>query len=105
MSSVLDWVAANAARYGFDPGKILARGVSTGGYYAFRAAHTHAGRLFAVVAQGGGAHHLFDAEWISAQNRMECPFALVRGNPGHMGNPGAEEIIYDWLDDPVGGRR
>ena len=77
MSSVLDWVAATASHYGFDQRKILARGISTGGYYAFRVAHTHADRLFAVVAQGGACHHMFDAEWIDAQDRMEYPFALA----------------------------
>ncbi len=76
MSSVLDWVADTAAEHGFDPGKVFARGISTGGYYAFRVAHTHADRLSAVVAQGGGCHHMFDADWIGAQNRMEYPFAL-----------------------------
>ncbi|MEU5698023.1 alpha/beta hydrolase family protein [Streptomyces aurantiacus] len=76
MSSVLDWVAAGASAYGFNPERILARGISTGGYYAFRIAHTHADRLFAVVAQGGGCHHMFDADWIGAQNQMEYPFAL-----------------------------
>ena len=174
MSSVLDWVAASAAEHRFDPGKILVRGISTGGYYAFRIAHTHADRLFAVVAQGGGCHHMFDARWIRAQNQMEYPFALsdalaykfgyrdpdpaaavaqyaaeahrfsladsgvlatpacklliingmedsifpiedsitaatqgsnkdlvARGNRGHMGNPGAEDILYDWLDKAV----
>ena len=50
MSSVLDWVAANALQYGFDLGKVVARGISTGGYYAMRIAHTHPDRLFAVVA-------------------------------------------------------
>jgi hypothetical protein len=45
---------------------VLARGISTGGSYAFRIAHTHANRLFAVVTQGGGCHHMFDAEWIGA---------------------------------------
>jgi hypothetical protein len=50
ISSVIDWVAANAPAYEFDQNKVLARGISTGGYYAFRAAHTHADRLFAVVA-------------------------------------------------------
>jgi acetyl esterase/lipase len=177
MSSVLDWVAANASEYGFNPGKILARGISTGGYYAFRVAHTHADRLFAVVAQGGGSHHMFDADWISHQNQMEYPFALsdalahkfgyrdqdpaaavaryaaearrfsladsgvlgtptckllvingmedsifpvedsiiaatqggskdlvLRGNRRHMGNPGAEEILYEWLDEAIAGR-
>ena len=177
MSSVIDWVTANDARYGFDPGKIIARGISTGGYYAFRVAHTHAGQLFAVVAQGGGAHHMFDAEWIRAQDQMEYPFALAealaykfgyrdadpasavaryaaeahrfslvdsdvigtpacrllvingmedsifpiedsiivatrgdnqdliaRGNRGHMGNPGAEELLYQWISNAIAGK-
>lgn len=177
MSSVLDWVVASAPEYGFDPGKILALGISTGGYYAFRVAHTHRDRLFAVVAQGGGCHHMFDAEWIRAQNQMEYPFALsdalaykfgyrgtdpaaavtryaaeahrfsladsglldkptckllvingmedsifpiedsimvaihgdnrdlvARGSRRHMGNPGAEDILMDWLDKAVAGQ-
>lgn len=177
MSSVLDWVAASASAYGFNAGKILARGISTGGYYALRIAHTHAERLFAVVAQGGGCHHMFDADWIGAQNQMEYPFALsdalahkfgyrdpdpaaavaryaaearkfslaesgvlgapscrllvingtedsifpiedsimaatqgphkdlvARGDRRHMGNPGAEEILYEWIDNAVAGR-
>ncbi|TGD99650.1 alpha/beta hydrolase family protein [Methylobacterium nonmethylotrophicum] len=77
MSSILDWVAANAAAYGFDPSRVVARGISTGGYYAFRIAHTHADRLLAVVAQGGGCHHMFDPVWIRAQDQMEYPFALA----------------------------
>jgi hypothetical protein len=77
VTSVLDWVSANASTYALDPTVVVARGISTGGYYAFRVAHTHADRLFAVVAQGGGAHHMFDAEWIGAQNQMEYPFALA----------------------------
>ena len=177
MSSVIDWAIANASKYEFDRKKIIARGISTGGYYAFRIAHTHADRLFAVVAQGGGCHHMFDAAWIHAQNQMEYPYALaealaykfgyrdadpiaavahyaadahkfslvetgivesptckllvingmedsifpiednfivaaqgdkkdliVRGNRGHMGNPGGEEILYEWIDNAVAGK-
>ena len=177
MSSVIDWVIANAPQYKFDEQKIVARGISTGGYYAFRIAHTHADRLFAAVAQGGGCHHMFDAAWIHAQNQMEYPFALAdamaykfgyrdadpviavaqyatdghkfslvnsgivgtptckllvingmndsifpiedsiivatqgdnkdlvaRGNRGHMGNPGAEDILYEWIDNAVAGK-
>ena len=45
MSSVIDWVTtAGADEHNFDARMIIARGVSTGGYYAFRAAHTHAGQ-------------------------------------------------------------
>lgn len=174
MSSVLDWVVANAAEYGFNTARILARGISTGGYYAMRIAHTHADRLFAVVAQGGGCHYMFYPDWIHAQNQMEYPYALAdalaykfgyrdrdpvteyaadarkfslldsgvldhpsckllvldgmedsifpiednfivairgrnmdllsRSNRGHMGNPGAEDILYAWIDDAVAGK-
>ena len=176
MTSVLDWVVSNASRYGFNPAKVIVRGISTGGYYAFRVAHTHADRLFAVVAQGGSCHHMFDREWIGAQNQMEYPFALaealaykfgyrdadpataveryaaegrkfslldagivvtpsckllvingmedsifpiedslivgtrgrkkdvvLRGDHGHMGNPGAEDILYGWIDGALKG--
>ena len=174
MSSVLDWVVDHAAEYGFNTGRVLARGISTGGYYAMRIAHTHGDRLFAVVAQGGGCHYMFDPAWIRAQNQMEYPYALAealaykfgyrdadpvkayaadarkfslldagvldhpsckllvldgmedsifpiednfivgirgdkkdllaRGNRGHMGNPGAEDILYAWIDDAVAGK-
>ena len=77
LSSILDWAVDSASEFGLDPAAILVWGVSTGGYYATRAAHTHADRLFAVVAQGGGCHHMFDADWIGAQNQMEFPFALA----------------------------
>ena len=174
MTSVLDWVVGSASRYGFDLAKVVVRGISTGGYYAFRVAHTHADRLFAVVAQGGSCHHMFDREWIGAQDQMEYPFALaealaykfgyrdadpatavgryaaesrkfslldagivdtpscrllvingmedsifpiedslivgtqgrkkdlvLRGDRGHMGNPGAEDILYGWIDNAL----
>jgi len=177
MSSVIDWVTANASRYEFNLKKVIARGISTGGYYAFRIAHTHADRLLAVVAQGGGCHHMFDAAWIRAQNQMEYPFALAdalaykfgyrdadpetglfryvaearkfslvdsgivetpsckllvingmedsifpiedsfivatrgekkdliaRGDRRHMGNPGAEKLLYEWIDNAVAGK-
>ena len=174
MSSVLDWVAENSTAYGFDTARIVVRGISTGGYYAMRIAHTHAERLFAVVAQGGGCHHMLDVEWIEAQNQMEYPFALAdalawkfgyrgpdpvaayaddarkfslllsgvldrpsckllvlngmedsifpvedtlivgvrgtkkdiiaRGDRPHMGNPGAEDILYNWIDKAIAGR-
>ena len=177
MDSVLDWVESTASEHGFDPKRVIVRGVSTGGYYAFRAAHAQAERLFATVAQGGGAHHMFDPEWIRAQDGMEYPFALaealaykfgyrdadasqavaryaaeghrfslaesgilgtpscrllaidgmedsifpiednllvamqgdrkdlvVRADRGHMGNPGAEDILYRWIDDVLAGR-
>ena len=29
---------------------------------------------------------------------------LARGDRGHMGNPGAEDILYDWIDKAVAGQ-
>jgi hypothetical protein len=29
---------------------------------------------------------------------------VARGDRGHIGNPGAEDIIYDWLDKAAAGR-
>lgn len=84
-SSVLDWVDEHKDQYDFNPSQILARGISTGGYYAMRIAHTHANRLLAVVAQGGGSHHMFDPEWIRAQNHMEYPFAVAEAPAQQFG--------------------
>jgi pimeloyl-ACP methyl ester carboxylesterase len=70
-SSVLDWIAGQDY---LDKSRVVARGVSTGGYYAMRIAHTHAERLHGVVAQGGGCHGMFDPVWIEAQDGMEYPF-------------------------------
>lgn len=168
-SSVFDWIDANKTRYRFDTTKTFARGMSTGGYHAIRIAHTHADKLYAVIAQGGGCHYMFDPQWIKAQNHMEYPFALadalafkfgyesidqyaadamqqfsllesgildkwsarlflINGmedsifpiedsliplrhgrvkdarfleDRAHVGNPGADDIIYDWLNDVV----
>lgn len=176
MSSVLDWIAAEGRARHLDAARVVARGISTGGYYAFRIAHTHADRLLAAVAEGGGCHHMFDPAWINAQDRMEYPFALAgalawkfgyrdvdpaaavrryaaeaqkfslvkagllgmpscrmlaingmedsifpiednflvalqgtnkdlvaRGNRGHMGSPGADDLLLDWIDKVAAG--
>ena len=29
---------------------------------------------------------------------------LARANRQHMGNPGAEDILYDWIDKAVAGK-
>ena len=174
MSSTFEWLDANAEQYAFDLTKVVARGISTGGYNAMRIAHTHADRLFAAVAQGGGCHYMFDPRWIAASDQMEYPFALsealaykfgyrsadpvasytadghkfsllssgvldrpscrllvldgaedsifpiednvlvalrggnkdlvARANRPHMGNPGAEEILYKWIENVLAGK-
>lgn len=73
-TSVLDWLDAQAE---VDSGRVVVWGFSTGGYYALRAAHTHAARLRGSVSLGGGAHHMFDAAWLARVNRLEYPFDLA----------------------------
>lgn len=69
--SVLDWMEADGR---FDMTRILVWGLSAGGYYVVRMAHTHAERLLGCVAQGAGVHHFFDAEWLSRVDGHEYPF-------------------------------
>jgi dienelactone hydrolase len=80
-SSVLDWVEAQDA---LDSKKTAIWAFSTGGYYAIRAAHTHAARLAGVVALGGGCHYMFEKEWLDNVNHLEYPFDL------------ADTLAYKW---------
>lgn len=70
-SSILDWLDQQEW---VEKGKVIAWGVSTGGYYAVRIAHTHAERLAGVVAQGAGTHHMFDPEWLDVTSHLDYPF-------------------------------
>lgn len=29
---------------------------------------------------------------------------IVRGDRGHVGNPGADDLVYDWIDDRISER-
>ncbi|KAI1094194.1 yellowish-green 1-like protein [Rostrohypoxylon terebratum] len=73
-SSLFEWVAKQD---GIDQGRLVNWGLSTGGYYALRVAHTHADKLKGVVAHGGYAHHIFEQEWLDAVNDLEYPFDLA----------------------------
>lgn len=72
-SSVLDWIDAEKS---VDSTKIVVWGFSTGGYYSLRIAHTHADRILGSASLGGGAHHMFDREWLEHANVLEYPFDL-----------------------------
>jgi dienelactone hydrolase len=73
-SSVLDWMASQGI---FDMTKIIAWGLSCGGHYAIRIAHTHRERLRGSVGQGAGTHHFFGKEWLKKIDDHEYPFAYV----------------------------
>jgi pimeloyl-ACP methyl ester carboxylesterase len=57
--AVLDWADS---RPDFSACRVIL-GTSLGGYWATRAAHTHASRLTAAINHGGPAHYTFSSEW------------------------------------------
>ncbi|EJT68533.1 hypothetical protein GGTG_13891 [Gaeumannomyces tritici R3-111a-1] len=72
-ASLLDYMGA----VGFlDMAKIMVWGLSSGGYYAVRAAHTHREQLLGCVAQGAGCHYFYDGEWLDRADGHEYPFKL-----------------------------
>ncbi|KAI9776534.1 MAG: hypothetical protein M1839_009515 [Geoglossum umbratile] len=73
-SSVLDWMDGQGC---FDTKKIMVWGLSCGGYYATRVAHTHRERLRGAVGQGAGTHHFFGKEWLKCVDNHEYPFAAT----------------------------
>ena len=68
---IFAWMAGKGV---FDMGNLVAWGLSTGGYYAARVAHTHKGKLKGSVAQGAGVHHFFGREWLDRVDGHEYPF-------------------------------
>lgn len=49
-------------------------GLSCGGYYAVRIAHTHKDQLRGSVAQGAGVHRWFERSWLDNVDGHEYPF-------------------------------
>ncbi|TEA19915.1 Heptaketide hydrolyase ayg1 [Colletotrichum sidae] len=87
-SSVLDWMAADGR---FDMGKVLVWGLSSGGYYAIRIAHTHKERVLGSIAQGAGCHYFFDREWLDKADGHEYPFLLTPAMAMKHGYESVEE--------------
>lgn len=69
--SLLKWMGSDGR---FDMGRVMVWGLSSGGYYAVRIAHTHREELRGVVAQGAGVHHFFDRDWLKKVDGHEYPF-------------------------------
>ncbi|OTB15202.1 hypothetical protein K445DRAFT_114856 [Daldinia sp. EC12] len=74
LDSLFAWLTSDGR---FDTGRILCWGLSSGGYYAVRAAHTHRDKLLGVVAHGAGTHHFFAREWLAKAEGHEYPFKLI----------------------------
>ncbi|KAA8574669.1 hypothetical protein EYC84_003919 [Monilinia fructicola] len=72
-TSILDWMKLGEK---FDMSHVMVWGLSAGGYYAVRLAHTHKDRLRGVVAQGAGVHYFFGKDWLEKAEGHEYPFQL-----------------------------
>jgi pimeloyl-ACP methyl ester carboxylesterase len=71
---------------------IVAWGLSAGGYYAVRLAHTHRTSLRGAVCQGAGTHHSIGCEWLFQIAKHEYPFGLERGYVSEYGYKDFEEM-------------
>jgi len=69
--SLLGWMAG---RPELDMRRVMVWGLSSGGYYAIRIAHTHKDQLIGSIAQGAGCHYFFDREWLDRADGHEYPF-------------------------------
>ncbi|KAH7006776.1 Alpha/Beta hydrolase protein [Ilyonectria destructans] len=67
-SSLLDWVDDHEA---IDSKRVVGWGISTGGYYAIRAAYTHHTRFLGMVSHGGACHHFLDPAWLENVDQRE----------------------------------
>ncbi|RKK85589.1 hypothetical protein BFJ68_g17250 [Fusarium oxysporum] len=103
-SSVLDWIDQNEA---IDSNKVVGWGISTGGYYATRAAYTHHDRFLGLISHGGAAHHAFDLKWLEnidyrefAHREASDRFSLLKD--GTLDRPEcARLLLVNGTDDGV----
>jgi pimeloyl-ACP methyl ester carboxylesterase len=73
--------------------KIVAWGLSAGGYYAIRLAHTHSQKLIGAVGHGAGTHHYIGAEWLEHVHHHEYPFSLREAYLGKYGYSTWDELV------------
>jgi pimeloyl-ACP methyl ester carboxylesterase len=88
-SSILTWIQE---RSDLDEKKVIAWGLSAGGYYAIRLAHTHADSLLGSVGHGAGTHHYIGAEWLSQVGKHEYPFGLEEAYTQKYGYASFDEM-------------
>ncbi|KAK4102803.1 alpha/beta-hydrolase [Parathielavia hyrcaniae] len=87
-SSLLEWMGEDGR---FDMKRVMVWGLSSGGYYAVRIAHTHKDQLAGSVAQGAGCHYFYDREWLEKADGHEYPFQLSPAMAMKHGFASAEE--------------
>ena len=95
-SSILEWINEQKE---FDEGNVVAWGLSAGGYYAIRLAHTHKDKLRAAVGHGAGTHHYIGREWLSQIGKHEYPFGLERAYVTKYGYKDFDEMKEKCQDE------
>jgi hypothetical protein len=95
-SSILDWIKEQPA---LDDKNLVAWGLSAGGYYAIRLAHTHATSLRGIVGHGAGTHHYIGREWLEQISKHEYPFGLERAYVTKYGYTNFEEMKEKCQDE------
>ncbi|KAI8931706.1 hypothetical protein NX059_011351 [Plenodomus lindquistii] len=95
-TSILEWIKKTSY---LNENKIIAWGLSAGGYYAIRLAHTHASQLIGSVGHGAGTHHYIGAEWLSQIGKHEYPFGLERAYTSKYGYASFEEMKEKCQDE------
>ncbi|KAF2117332.1 pigment biosynthesis protein Ayg1 [Lophiotrema nucula] len=88
-SSILEWIEGQGQ---FEEKRVIAWGLSAGGYYAIRLAHTHREKLVGSVGHGAGTHHYIGREWLNEIGRHEYPFGLERAYVSKYGYEDFEEM-------------
>jgi hypothetical protein len=95
-SSLLQWIGDEPD---LDETKVVAWGLSAGGYYAVRVAHTHARLLRGAIGHGAGTHHYIGREWLEQVHRHEYPFGLERAYVAKYGYGSWEEMLSRCQDE------
>lgn len=95
-TSILEWIQREPWAY---EKRVVAWGLSAGGYYAIRLAHTHAGLLRGCIGHGAGTHHYIGREWLEQIHRHEYPFGLERAYVRKYGYKNWEEMLERCQDE------
>jgi pimeloyl-ACP methyl ester carboxylesterase len=102
--TILEYIASVPE---FDRRKVIAWGLSAGGYYAIRLAHTHASKLAGAVGHGAGTHYYIGKEWLAEVHHHEYPFSLREAYLGKYGYSSWEELLekcqkeYSLVDNKI----
>jgi len=88
---VFDWIET---QQNLDSRRIGLLGMSTGGYWATKLAHTHKERIRAAINHGGCAHYAFTPEWIEKAQHGEYPVELAET----LATTFARETFEEWVE-------